>query len=67
MHVNASEKKFNLETIQSDPSAFLQHLFDAAVRRAMPLYNTQAFLPSPPKGRTLVLGAGKGGVRWRML
>lgn len=61
MHVNASEKKFNLETIQSDPSAFLQHLFDAAVRRAMPLYNTQAFLPSPPKGRTLVLGAGKAG------
>ncbi|MEI7495823.1 MAG: DUF4147 domain-containing protein, partial [Betaproteobacteria bacterium] len=27
----------------------------------MPLHNTQAFLPAPPKGRTLVLGAGKAG------
>jgi hydroxypyruvate reductase len=25
----------------------------------MPLHNTQAFLPAPPKGRTLVIGAGK--------
>ena len=61
MHSNASQKNFNLETIQADPSVFLRHMFDAAVRRAMPLHNTQAFLPKPPKGRTLVLGAGKAG------
>ena len=61
MHSNASQKNFNLETIKVDPSAFLRQMFDAAVRRAMPLHNTQAFLPSPPKGRTLVLGAGKAG------
>ena len=61
MHSNASQKNFNLATIQADPSAFLRHMFDAAVRRAMPLHNTQAFLPKPPKGRTLVLGAGKAG------
>jgi glycerate 2-kinase len=38
---------------------FLEQLFQAAVQRALPLHNTAAFLPSPPKGRTLVLGAGK--------
>lgn len=43
----------------ADPPVFLRQLFDAAVRRAMPLHNTQAFLPAPPKGRTLVIGAGK--------
>jgi len=45
----------------SDPPAFLRQLFDAAVQRALPLYNTAACLPAPPKGRTLVLGAGKAG------
>ena len=44
-----------------NPLGFLQHLYDVAVRRALPLHNTAAFLPSPPKGRTLVLGAGKAG------
>ncbi|MDE2418897.1 MAG: glycerate kinase [Burkholderiales bacterium] len=44
-----------------DPLAFLRHLYDVAVRRALPLHNTAAFLPQPPKGRTLVLGAGKAG------
>ena len=41
------------------PREFLEHLFKAAVQRALPLHNTAACLPSPPKGRTLVLGAGK--------
>jgi glycerate 2-kinase len=44
-----------------DPRAFLQSLYDAAVRRALPLHNTAAFLPPPPRGRTIVLGAGKAG------
>ena len=44
-----------------DPQAFLRQLFDAAVQRALPLHNTAACLPPPPKGRTLVLGAGKAG------
>jgi len=38
---------------------FLTHLYEAAVRRALPLHNTAAFLPPPPKGRTIVIGAGK--------
>ena len=45
----------------ADPRAFLRSLFDAAVARALPAENTAAWLPKPPKGRTLVLGAGKAG------
>jgi hydroxypyruvate reductase len=45
----------------ADPRAFLRTLYDAAVQRALPAHNTQAFLPPPPKGRTLVIGAGKAG------
>jgi glycerate 2-kinase len=43
------------------PREFLTHLFQAAVKRALPLHNTAAYLPSPPTngGRTIVLGAGK--------
>ena len=43
------------------PRQFLEHLYQAAVRRALPLHNTAAYLPKPPKGRTVVLGAGKAG------
>jgi glycerate 2-kinase len=46
---------------RAQPRAFLEHLFRAAVHRALPLPNTAAFLPPPPRGRTLVLGAGKAG------
>ena len=44
-----------------EPLAFLKALYDVAVQRALPLHNTAAHLPAPPKGRTLVLGAGKAG------
>jgi hydroxypyruvate reductase len=47
--------------IEIEPRKILQHLYEAAVQRALPLLNTAAFLPPPPKGRTLVLGAGKAG------
>ncbi|QNP59227.1 glycerate kinase type-2 family protein [Paenacidovorax monticola] len=44
------------------PREFLEYLYRVAVRRALPLHNTAAFLPAPPaQGRTLVLGAGKAG------
>ena len=46
---------------QANPSAFLLALYQAAVHRALPLHNTAAYLPPPPKGRTVVLGAGKAG------
>ena len=41
------------------PLEFLQQLYGAAVQRAMPLHTMGAFLPPPPKGRTVVVGAGK--------
>ena len=45
----------------ADPRGFLRALFDAAVAAALPGPSIAAFLPPPPKGRTLVLGAGKAG------
>ena len=53
----------NAPDAQRRPREFLEHLYRAAVHRALPLHNTAAFLPPPPSresgGRTLVLGAGK--------
>jgi glycerate 2-kinase len=39
--------------------AFLRSLFDAAVKSANPLHCLPPYLPAPPKGRTIVIGAGK--------
>ena len=44
---------------QTQPQAFLRHLFDIAVARAQPAHGLPPHLPPPPRGRTLVLGAGK--------
>lgn len=46
---------------QSDPRGFLRALFDAAVARALPASVIAPFLPLPPAGRTVVVGAGKAG------
>ena len=43
------------------PRELLRQLFDVAVRRALPEHVMQSCLPPPPRGRTLVLGAGKAG------
>lgn len=43
----------------ADPRAFLTHLYDTAVQRALPLANMGEYLPRPPRGRTVVVGAGK--------
>ena len=48
-----------MNTEADHPQDFLRKLYDAAVFRALPAHNTAAFLPPVPKGRTLVLGAGK--------
>ncbi|MBB4189960.1 hydroxypyruvate reductase [Rhizobium aethiopicum] len=42
------------------PRDFLKSLFDAAVRAADPLTGIKSHLPEKPKGRTVVIGAGKG-------
>jgi len=41
------------------PTQLLRAMFDAAVARAMPDKCVPPFLPQPPKGRTIVVGAGK--------
>ena len=43
----------------TDPRAFLTSLFDAAVHAADPHAAIKAHLPEKPKGRTIVIGAGK--------
>ena len=42
-----------------EPRRLLRAMFDAAVGAASPGLRIPAFLPSPPKGRTVVVGAGK--------
>ena len=42
-----------------DPRRLLRTMFDAAVAAASPALRMPAFLPPPPKGRTVVIGAGK--------
>lgn len=43
-----------------EDKAFLTRLFEAAVAAADPRLALKAHLPAPPKGRTVVIGAGKG-------
>lgn len=43
------------------PESFLRGLFDAALAAASPAERVPVFLPQPPKGRTIVVGAGKAG------
>lgn len=48
---------------RTQPREFLRHLYQTAVRRALPLHTMAAHLPPPPSpasgGRTIVIGAGK--------
>ncbi|MBY5878484.1 glycerate kinase [Rhizobium leguminosarum] len=44
----------------SSPRDFLASLYTAAVRAADPLTGIRSHLPARPKGRTVVIGAGKG-------
>ncbi len=47
----------------SDPIETLREMFDAAVAAADPMAVLSGFLPDPPKGRTIVVGAGKASAR----
>ncbi len=42
-----------------DPAALLRRMFDAAVASAQPALCLPPHLPAPPRGRLLVIGAGK--------
>ncbi|AUN94493.1 glycerate kinase type-2 family protein [Pseudazoarcus pumilus] len=43
----------------SDPRQLLRQMFDAAILAAQPEHCIPRFLPEPPRGRTIVIGAGK--------
>jgi len=45
------------------PRQILRSMFDAAVAAADPMAVLAGFLPEPPKGRTVVVGAGKASAR----
>lgn len=49
-----------LDEIGSEDRVLLTQLFEAAVAAADPRIALQPHLPEPPKGRTIVIGAGKG-------
>ena len=45
--------------MMGDPRVLLRAMFDAAVEAALPARVIPAHLPPPPRGRTVVVGAGK--------
>ena len=61
MHSPLDAPASALPDFRTQPCAFLNALFETAVRSAQPLHGMRAWLPAPPRGRTLVLGAGKAG------
>ena len=46
-------------TTVPDPRTLLRRMFDAAIASAQPALCLPPHLPAPPKGRTIVIGAGK--------
>ena len=42
-----------------DPRILLRQMFDAAIASALPEKSLPPYLPPAPKGRTIVVGAGK--------
>ncbi len=49
----------NAMTTAPDPRALLRQMFDAAVAAAQPALCLPPHLPEPPRGRAIVIGAGK--------
>ncbi len=45
--------------MDTSPRALLRAMFDAAIAAALPDKTLPAYLPLPPRGRTLVIGCGK--------
>ncbi len=51
------------------PRELLRHMFDAAIASAQPALCVPRYLPDPPRGRLIVVGAGKASAamarQWR--
>ncbi|MDD5180850.1 MAG: glycerate kinase [Gallionellaceae bacterium] len=63
MNTGHSETHSLKERHTANARALLRHLFDTAVAAVDPLAVVAPHLPAPPKGRTIVLGAGKASAR----
>ena len=48
-----------VDTMAFTPQTLLRAMFDAAVEAALPAHVVPTHLPAPPRGRTVVVGAGK--------
>ena len=49
-----------LSRMEGNPEKLLRSMFEAAVSRALPEHTLRQYLPPKPKGRTIIVGAGKG-------
>jgi glycerate 2-kinase len=49
----------SVSDVQNHALDFLRSLYASAVRAAQPEHTLQAHLPAPPRGKTVVVGAGK--------
>lgn len=56
----AAHRPVSCSTVDTADRAVLIALFEAAISAADPYEAIKANLPKPPKGRTVVIGAGKG-------
>lgn len=54
-----SERKITIDMTDLDRTTWLRSLFQAAIAAAQPALCLPQHLPAPPKGRTIVIGAGK--------
>lgn len=61
--IAASDGSFGSCEVPESSRDFLQCLFQEALQRVDPLHALSAHLPAKPKGRVLVLGAGKASAR----
>lgn len=57
--MTGADHQENADLPSSSQERLLREMFDAAVRAALPSASLPAFLPEPPAGRTIVVGAGK--------
>ncbi len=62
-HRAVAAKKVKKMSYTYEPLQLLRTLFDTALGASDPLIVLPPYLPAPPKGRTIVIGAGKASAR----
>ncbi|MCF6326181.1 MAG: glycerate kinase [Devosiaceae bacterium] len=54
-----SDDNFNVNSADFNPREFLEQLFHVAVKASVPAAVMGKYMPMPPKGKTIIVGAGK--------